>query len=120
MTEMSGYEAVKLVAQEDAQWLDVIRACLEWTMEQMEQGHQIPLTRATISSRVGRPVPRLIWLVKRHVIVQLFPAGNEPRACYQLRDPEGVGRALRELDSQPAMTRRRSAGSDSSCSRTSE
>jgi hypothetical protein len=95
--DISGYEAVKQVAEEDAEWLDVIRACLDWTMEQMEKGDQVPFTRATISSRLGRPLPRLTWLVKRHVMVQLFTSRNEPRDYYQLRDPEGVGRALREL-----------------------
>ncbi len=98
MTEISGYEAVKQVAQEDADWLEVIWACLEWTMEQMEKGQPVPFARATISHRLGRPSPRLIWLVKRRVIVQLFTTSNEPRAYYQLRDPEGVGRALREVE----------------------
>jgi hypothetical protein len=97
MTEISGYEAVKRVAEEDAEWLEVIRACLEWTIEQMDNSRPVPFTRAAMSFRVGRPLPRLTWLVKRHVIVQLFTTGNEPRDYYQLRDPEGVGRALREL-----------------------
>jgi hypothetical protein len=101
MTEISGYQAVREVAEEDAEWLDVIRACLEWTLEQSEASQPVEFTRAAISFRVGRPLPRLTWLVERHVIVQLFASGNEPRDYYQLRDPEGVGRALRELGHGP-------------------
>jgi hypothetical protein len=88
MTEISPCEAVKQVAQEDAEWLEVIRACLEWTVEQMQEGQLVPFTSATISYRLGRPLPRLTWLVNRHVIVRSFATREGGRDYYQLRDPE--------------------------------
>ena len=89
----SGYDAVMKLENEDAQWLNVVRACHEFALK---YGNHFSGKWISGSPGVGW-FPSLRPLVTRGILEKEYSNASGRKAYYRLIDQEGVGRALDEL-----------------------
>jgi hypothetical protein len=92
MSALSGYAAVKTLGSEDPCWLPVVRECYRWTTTNGER-----FARSWIVQNTGQWFPNLKPLVSRGILEKLSTTRGGSRAYYRLIDPNGVARALTEL-----------------------
>jgi hypothetical protein len=91
----SVYRAVKVLAREHPQWLDVVKACHEEAAEVDE------FAGAWVVRRLGRWIPSLRILARYGILEKVDTSRGGRRAYYRMVDREEVGRALQELSVLP-------------------
>lgn len=95
MDEVSGYKAVKRMAQERPDLLLVVRLCLE-----MSKRTDNDFAGAWVFDRLkteGIKMPNLRSLSSYNIIKKTGGARGGTRAYYSMPDIEGVEKALKEL-----------------------
>ena len=88
---LSPYAAVKVLARENPEWLDVVRACYDQAEETEE------FAGAWVRRRLGRWFPSLRILGRYGILEKVDVSRGGRRAYYRMPDREGVEKALREL-----------------------
>lgn len=92
---VSGYDAVRTIAKERPEWMDVVRASFQ------EAQTSERFAGAWVLERLGRWAPSLQMLTRYGVIEKDGESTRGGRrAYYRMPDREGVARALRELGDQ--------------------
>jgi hypothetical protein len=89
--QTDGYEAVKRLAQERPDFLEAVKGCYE-----EPEGREF--AGKWIVKRLTRGPTSLGPLARRGILESVRTRRGGRRAYYRVRDREGVGRALRELD----------------------
>lgn len=88
---LSSCAAVKVLAREHPEWLDVVRACYNQAEETEE------FAGAWVRRRLGRWFPSLRTLAQYGILEKVDISRGGRRAYYRMPDREGVEKALREL-----------------------
>jgi hypothetical protein len=88
---LSGGAAVKVLAREHPDWLDVVRASYE------EAGQSDRFAGAWVCQRLGRWVPSLRMLAAYGILEKVDTSRGGRRAYYRMPARQEVGKALREL-----------------------
>jgi hypothetical protein len=89
----SGYELTKKLAAENPDWMPVIKACYEFSAQ---FGNHF--AGSWIYERAGIGwFPNLKPLVTCGILEKEYSTRGGRRGYYKLVDPEGTGRALRQL-----------------------
>ena len=95
--EISGYKTVKRLAVERPDWLPIVRECLDFTKE-----YKADFAGSWIFERVqrksGKGFSNLRLLVSFGILKKEGTSRAGRRAYYTIVDPEGVERALDELN----------------------
>jgi hypothetical protein len=91
----SAYRAVKVLARERPEWLDVVRACYD------EAAVTDEFAGAWVVKRLGRWFPSLRILGRYGILQKVDSSRGGRRAYYRMPDREEVGRALRDLGVLP-------------------
>lgn len=95
MSEISGYKAVKRMAQERPELCPVVRVCLD-----MAKHTDNDFAGAWVFDRLkvaGIKLPNLRPLSSYNIIKKTESARGGTRAYYSMPDIEGVEKALKEL-----------------------
>jgi hypothetical protein len=90
---MSGYDLTTILAREGNQlWLRILKLCHDWVLK---NGPGKMFAAAWVLG--GIPVLNLKTLSARGLLKKVGVSRGGHRAYYLMIDPDGVGRALREL-----------------------
>ena len=88
---LSSYSAVKVLASEHPEWLEIPRACYDVADEAEE------FAGTWVVNHLGRWFPSLRILARYGILEKVGTTRGGRRAYYRMVDREGVGTALREL-----------------------
>ncbi len=120
MQESPGYNAVKRLARERPNWLPVVEVCLEearyakghfagaWVLKRADDRGITLFPSSGLWASYGISKPARAWFPNLRLLVSYGILKHEDttrggrRAYYTMPDPDGVERALRELDSLKA------------------
>ena len=83
--------AIKALALDHPDWLDVVQACYYQALETNE------FAGAWVLRRLGRWVPSLRMLASYGILEKVDTARGGRRAYYRMPNREEVGQALRDL-----------------------
>lgn len=88
---LSSYIAVKAIANEHPEWLDVVRACYD------QAGQTQEFAGAWVCRRLGRWFPSLKMLARYGILEKVDTSRRGKRAYYRMPDREGVRNAFQDL-----------------------
>jgi hypothetical protein len=94
-TVVNGYDAVMRIARDHPAWLPSVRVCYQHPSAEFKGQYILEKLNA-------RPGPTLRPLEQWGVLERVRLVAGGHHAWYRLRDRDGVGRALRELQGRPA------------------
>jgi hypothetical protein len=89
----SGYEATTRLAEENPEWMLVTKACYEFSVQ---FGNRFAGSWIFERAAAGW-FPNLKPLVTRGILEKEYSTRGGRRGYYKLVDPEGTGRALKQL-----------------------
>ena|SRR6516165_4395733 len=98
---LDGYRGVMRLAQEDPDWLSVVRAAYQRATAARQYGGEF--AGAWVLRELGSWRPNLRLLVRYGILEKTDVTRGGNRAYYRMPDLDGVHRALVELDTIAAL-----------------